>query len=245
MTDFKYKEKDTKGLKTLDAFSDAERYNQWILEVIRPYCKGRIIEIGSGIGNMSQLFVRENFSVVLSDLRESYCQTLRDKFSAIEFPPAVVQLDLAHPEFSKVYAEHLNSFDSLIILNVLEHIKDDAQAIRNCHSLLKDDGHLIVFVPAIQSLYNRFDKGLGHFKRYDKKTLSQLISQNKFEIIFSKYMNFAGIFGWFFSGKVFGNAIVPGKQVKLFNHFVPLFRLVDRIIFNATGLGVVCVGKKK
>ncbi len=244
MNNFKYKEKDIEGHKTLDVFSEADKYNQWIFDIIRPYCKGNIIEIGSGIGNISQLLLKENLSVVLSDLRENYCQTLRDEFGHLENPPRIVNLDLAHPDFNNVYTGLLNSFDSLVILNVLEHIKDDHQAIQNCYSLLKDGGHLIVFVPALQSLYNRFDKGLEHYRRYNKKTLSEVISQNKFTVLHRQYMNFVGIFGWFVSGKILGNKIVPDKQVRLYNKLVPVFKVVDKIILNSIGLGVICVGKK-
>jgi 2-polyprenyl-3-methyl-5-hydroxy-6-metoxy-1,4-benzoquinol methylase len=245
MQDFQNKEYDIKGRRTLDVFSDADKYNKWIYEIIRPYCKGDIIEIGSGIGNISQILIKENCSVVLTDLKENYCQILKDKFSHSEHSPRILKLDLTHPEFSVVYAGLMNSFDTIVILNVLEHIKDDNQALQNCYSLLREGGYLIVFVPALQCLFNRFDRGLEHYRRYNKTKLSQLIYQNNFEITIRRYMNFVGIIGWFVSGSILRYNIVPDRQIKLYNKLVPVFKVIDKIIFNSIGLGAICVGRKK
>src|SRR4029078_10792589 len=170
MTQFEYKEIDPEGWETLDVIAEADKFNEWMYQTIRPFCSGKILEIGSGIGNISQFFVDANADITLSDIRIAYCNELKKKF-----PEArdVLQLDLTHPTFDTEYSAHLQQYDTVFALNVVEHIGDDALAIHNCYKLLKEGGKLIILVPAYQALYNRFDRELEHFRRYTKKELNR------------------------------------------------------------------------
>ena len=94
------------------------------------------------------------------------------------------------------FKNYIGTFDSVFAFNVVEHIEDDKLALENCYKLLKPGGHVVILVPAYQSLYNRFDKELEHFRRYTKKTLKAVISSARFDIITKRYFNFMGIFGW-------------------------------------------------
>src|SRR5690606_677050 len=95
-----------------------------------------------------------------------YCRILKTQFGSFENCRGVVQLDLVHKDFEREYAELLASFDTVFALNVIEHIKDESLAIKNCRSLLKEGGNLIILVPSYQIIYNKFDKDLGHHRRY-------------------------------------------------------------------------------
>jgi 2-polyprenyl-3-methyl-5-hydroxy-6-metoxy-1,4-benzoquinol methylase len=244
MSGFVYKEVDAEGLQTLDLISNAGKFNKWMFDVISPYCKGEVMEIGSGIGNISEHFLKEGFPIYLSDIRENYCELLRQKFHSHPKTRNIQKVDLAHPAFEREYSNLLNSFDTVFALNVVEHIKDDHLAIQNCYKLLKKDGVVIILVPAYQNLYNRLDKELEHYRRYNKSTLSKIITANQFQLVHSRYFNMAGIMGWYFSGTIQKNKTIKEGQLRLYNSLVPLFKFLDKITFNKVGLSVICVGRK-
>jgi 2-polyprenyl-3-methyl-5-hydroxy-6-metoxy-1,4-benzoquinol methylase len=242
---FEYREIDIEGMETLTAIEEADLFNEWMYQTIKPYCKGKVLEIGSGIGNISGFFIRDGYKITLSDLRENYVERLSNKFASEENQNLdVIKLDLVHPDFEKQYAHLLGTFDTLFALNVVEHIEDDRLSLANSKKLLKKGGHLIILVPAYQWLYNRFDTELEHYRRYDKKSLREIFLSNEFEVLKSKHFNFTGIFGWFISGKLQNNRTIPKGQMALYNKLVPIFKCIDAILFNSAGLSVVLVGKK-
>ena len=239
MYDFHFKDIDVEGQTTLEAIDKADNFNEWMYQTIKPYCKGKVLEIGSGIGNISRYFLRDNFDITFSDIRTSYCEVLIQKFPNSN----IVELDLIDPDFDNKFSSLLGTFDTVYALNVVEHIKDDNLAISNAKKLLKHDGNIIILVPAYQALYNRFDTVLEHYRRYNEQTLNTLIAKH-FTVIHSRYFNFIGIFGWFFSGSILKKKTVPAGQMTLFNKLVALFKLADKILFNKAGLSVISVGKK-
>ena len=242
MSEFSYKEIDKEGWETLDAIAAADKFNEWMYESIRPYCTDNILEIGSGIGNISRFFVESGASITLSDIRPVYCDVLRKKFPRAK---AVIEMNLTHPNFEKEYNEHLGAYNAVFALNVVEHIEDDALAIRNCHKLLTGDGRLVILVPAYPALYNRFDRELEHFRRYNRSTLTSLMTNANFSVLRSWYFNFMGIPGWYVSGKLQQNKTIPKSQMSLYNRLVPIFRLIDKLLLNKIGLSVISVGVRQ
>lgn len=182
---------------------------------------------------------------MLSDVRENYCHRLRNRFGKMPGCLGVEQLDLLCTDFSQKYHHLLKSFDTVFALNVIEHISDDELAIQNAKQLLKTGGRLIILVPAYQALYNQFDKNLGHYRRYTKKTAGRILEQSGLTTIHSWYFNFMGIAGWFISGKLQKNKQIPGRQMNLYDKLVPLFKMVDKIVLNKIGLSVIVVGENK
>lgn len=231
---------DDGGAKTLNTIAQANKFNAWMYDTIRPYCKGRILEIGSGIGNISSFFVRDGANITLSDIRPAYCDHLRARFP----DQAVTNLDLVHPNFDQQYAALLNSFDTVFALNVVEHIQDHELAISNATKLLISGGSMVILVPAYQWLYNGFDKELEHFRRYTRKRLKALMSPHV-NIVHTQYFNGAGIPGWFITGSILRRKLIPEGQMKVFNTLVPVFRLLDRLVNNTIGLSVIAAGTKR
>lgn len=242
MSEFSFRELDEEGLETLEAISKANRFNQWMFDRIAPYCKGRILEIGSGIGNISKYHVEAGNDISLTDIRDNYIQFLENKFNQTQAD--IFKLDIVHKNFETAFSEHLESYDSVFSLNVVEHIKDDALAIRNIHKMLKKDGHIIILVPAYQALYNSFDVALEHYRRYTADSLSELIKNEGFELIKTNYFNAAGMAGWWFTGSILKKKTIPGGQMKLYNSLVPAFKILDKVVLNKVGLSTICVAKK-
>lgn len=235
------KEIDLEGLVTLNVIEKADQFNEWMYDTISPNCNGRVLEIGSGIGNISQFFIRDNKEIVLSDLRENYCEIVKQKYPNNE----VIKIDLVHNDFDNEYKSLIGTFDAVFALNVVEHIEDDVLAIANCKKLLKTSGKLTILVPAYQFLFCNFDVELEHYRRYTAKPLINIIKANDLKIHKTFYFNFIGILGWFFTGKILKKKTIPEGQMGLFNKLVPIFKLADFLTFRKIGLSVICVSLKK
>lgn len=233
------------GFETLDSISLANRFNQWMFQTVSKHTYGEILEIGSGIGNISDFFVENEYRISVSDMRIEYCQFLEKKYSEKNNLRGIYQIDIVDPDFEKKYQHLLGKFDSVFALNIIEHVEDDNLAIQNCRKLLKNGGQLVILVPAFMKLFNSFDEGLGHFRRYDKVSLQQRFKRNNIEITSSKYFNFAGILGWWFSGTILRKKNIPSGQMKLYNSLVWIFKILDKFTSSFAGLSVIVAGKKE
>lgn len=234
------KEIDHEGLITLNVIEKANKFNLWMYEVIKPHCKGRVLEIGCGIGNISEFFIKDKCDIVLSDLRDNYLEIVKSKFNK-----EIIKIDLVDYDFDEKYKNIIGTFDTVFALNVLEHIKDDIKAIENSKKLLKKNGHLIILVPAYQFLFNNFDIELEHYRRYTHKSLKNIIFNNQLKIVKTFSFNFIGIFGWFFSGSILRKKTIPEGQMGLFNKLVTFFKFLDFITFKKIGLSVICFSIKE
>jgi SAM-dependent methyltransferase len=242
--EFVFKPEDLEGEATLDAVGKAGRFNRWMYDAIHPYCGGKILEIGSGIGNMSAFFLEDGYQVLLSDIRENYCAKLRERFDGTPGMLGVALMNITDPDFDAQFGSYFNSFDTIFALNVVEHIFDDRLALKNCRKLLKPGGKMIVLVPAFQSLYNALDTALEHYRRYTRPSLERCFAEADYRILHTQYFNATGIPAWFISGKLQGNKVIPEGQMGLYDRLVPVFRMVDKVVFNQFGLSVITVGQK-
>jgi SAM-dependent methyltransferase len=232
------------GFSTLMNISEAHKLNTWMFEAIQPYLKGKTLEIGSGIGNISSVCIDRQIPLYLSDYNDRYCQLLKTKFGAEPNIKDIFRIDLADKDFEITQAHLLGAFDSIFALNVIEHIDDDQLAVANCHKLLTPGGRLILLMPAYPALYNRFDKELGHYRRYTGRSMNHLLSTN-FQNIKIQRFNLAGIFGWFLFGSILRGKHLTREQMDAFEKMVPLFRLADKITVSKIGLSIIGVGEKK
>jgi 2-polyprenyl-3-methyl-5-hydroxy-6-metoxy-1,4-benzoquinol methylase len=227
------------GYQTLEVISKADKFNRWMYDTIRPYCHGNILEIGSGIGNISKFFIQNGSSITLSDTDESYFKKLKTSFSKTN----IASIDLVDENFTGKYSHLFQKFDTVIFLNVLEHVNDDGLAIDNCKQFLKQGGSLVILVPAYSFLYSLMDKELHHHRRYTAKKLSALVSEKKLIVKKLFYFNALGIFAWMY-GKIFKLNAIPSKKMNLFNQLVPVAKLMDRMILSKAGLSVIIVAQK-
>jgi SAM-dependent methyltransferase len=236
---------DHAGLETLELFTHAERFNRWMYDAIAPYCQGEILEIGSGIGNISLLLLEKDRPVTLSDLRTEYCEILRGRFTANDNLRGIYQIDLSAADPAAGYPELYGRYDTVIALNVIEHIEDDGRAVRNCRRLLKPGGRLVLLAPAFQAMHNQLDRELGHCRRYTKKTLKDLLIREALEPSHAGYFNSAGIFGWWFAGSLQKRRMISHGQLTFYNRLIPLFRFIDKLLTPVAGLSVIAVAKNK
>jgi 2-polyprenyl-3-methyl-5-hydroxy-6-metoxy-1,4-benzoquinol methylase len=239
-----FHETDPTGLQTLERFAAATHFNRWLFDTVRPHCKGHVLEAGSGIGNISRLFLENKFRLTASDVRMDYCEVLQRQLGNDPYLAGVEHLDLATPALAEQHGHLLHQFDTVIALNVVEHIEDDRKAIDNCLQLLKPGGHLVILVPAFQALYNSFDVELGHYRRYTKRSLRALEEGAGLTVVHQQFFNAVGIIGWFIDGSVLRKRLIPRKQLLLFDKLLPIIKLADVLSFHSIGLSTIAVGRK-
>jgi SAM-dependent methyltransferase len=212
-----------------------------MFERIEGHCRGSILEIGSGIGNISSFLLERFTDVTLSDIQPEYCRRLRRTFGERRSLRHIFSIDLAAVDFEGAYGQLMGRFDTVIALNVVEHIDDHVLAIRNAHRLLKSGGRLIVLVPAYPWLYNPMDKELGHFRRYTKKGLGELLKGEGLRMLRLEFFNAAAIGGWWFSGSVLRMDKIKKGPLRFYNGLVGIMRLADRLTGRKIGLSIIAV----
>lgn len=235
---------DPVGQSTLAIISSAAAFNRWMYDEIKPYLHGRVLELGSGTGNISNWVLKDRFETVLSDYNPGYTHYLEETFKTYPNLQAVLQLDLQAPAFEHENAALSEKFDSIFLLNVIEHLENDAAAVSNCKFLLKPGGQLVLLAPAYHFLYCNLDRNLGHYRRYTSSSLADLLKINGLMLTEKKYFNLAGIPGWLLWGKLFRAKQLQAGSMKVFNRLVPLFRLADKITGRKMGLSAIAAGKK-
>lgn len=216
--------------------SQAAWYNDWIMKKFAKYLQGDILEVGCGIGNFTQSL--NNFGNVWAmDIKEEYVTTIKKEVCG------KVQVGIGDIEKGNYFFGN-QKFDSIVCLNVLEHIKEDDQALNNLFKLLKNGGKLILIVPSHQFLYGKIDRSIGHFRRYDRANLNNLMTHTGFKIINERILNMLGGIGWWFSSKLFRKIIVESGQIRLFNLFAPFILPLEDIIEPPFGTSILVIAKR-
>ena len=232
---------DTEKTNTLTLFilEGATAYHQWIFEKIKPFLGKDILEVGCGIGNLTELLLSQG-RVIAADVNGDYLQRVENKFRRHLNLKGVLLWDIQQAPPKRFDTP----IDTIVCSNVLEHIEDDDDVLRSLYHLLPAGGRLIILVPALKALYNVFDKELGHFRRYSRSELSQKLTRNGFRIRSLKYFNFFGIFGWFVNGTLLRRRLLPARQIVVFNKMVPFFIWMEKMVPTLVGQSLIVVGEK-
>jgi SAM-dependent methyltransferase len=229
-------------------------FNNWIYKEIFPGLKGDILEVGSGIGTFSQKIIRDvqHSHITLTDISLPYVKKLEERFSKSNDGNnnninnnnniSICKLDLnCKADYEKIGYE---KFDSIIAINVLEHVEDDIFALQQLYKMLKSEGILIILVPCHKFLYNVIDTNVGHFRRYTKKDLELKIRKTRFSIERMFYFNMLGIIGWYINGNIAKNPKINSSASKLFDRIVPLLKYMEAMTGKKIGLSIICYLKK-
>lgn len=228
---------DPVGAVTLERLSSAVRYNAWMFDRLRPWIGRRVVEIGAGIGNLSA-FLTDRERVVLTDTRAEYLRRLRERFAG---HPNVAVARLYLP--SDAGALDGGAFDTVICLNVLEHVADDVGSLTLIRRLLGEGGRLILLVPALPALYGTLDEALGHHRRYTRADLAGKFAAAGLRLRHIEYFNLAGVPGWWFTGRVLRRRVIPAGSFRVYDALVPLFRL-ERLLPWRVGQSLIAIGER-
>lgn len=216
----------------LESLAQVDKYNKWIVSKFERYLVKNILELGSGLGNITLKIKDKGFNILPSDIDQSFLKSLR------KIDKRAIYLDVLNIKISK------KKFDTIIAINVLEHLDDDIQSLKNIYNLLTPQGILILLIPAHQFLFGSYDRMVGHFRRYSKKDLSQKLLKTGFRIKKINYHNKLSALGWFINARLLNRKSFPKYQLYLINLLVPLIDLIDKIIPFDFGLSIICIARK-
>jgi len=224
--------------QTLQRMKKLRRYNQWIFLKFRPFLGRRVLEIGSGIGNITK-FLLDRELIIATDVEPKYLALLKNTFGKYK------KFIIEHLDISGAEMEHYRSYhiDSVICFNVLEHIEQDEKPLKNIFDLLEPEGRLLLLVPSHPWLYGSLDQHLGHHRRYGKRELKNKLEAVGFKIIFLTYFNRIGILGWFLNSKILRRKRLPSFQLRIYNFLVPLLKL-EKFFPLPFGTSLLAVAEK-
>ena len=224
----------------LSLFEEARNWKKYFSSKIGPYIKGNVLEVGAGIGETTPYLLNKNvkeWTCLEPDAR--LFSLLAGKKSENKLP---ANCTLVQGMLDALPAG--NRYDTILYIDVLEHIEDDASEIRSALSRLNDNGHLVIISPAKQYLYSPFDKSIGHFRRYNKRTLRKAVDEKRASEVRIFYMEATGmlllVLNKFLLRKKYPNSTV----IKIWDRiFIPASRLIDRILFYSTGKSIIGIWK--
>lgn len=219
-------------LRALEGGQALERYTRWMLEPLWPHLRGRVIEVGAGIGSIAEMYLPFVQEAVLVEPAENLFRVLQKKVSRFKAAKPVTGFlnDVVGKTIGDVTVDK-GSFDTAMMVNVLEHVPDHLGVLKDLHDLLKPGGTLFVFVPAMPSLYGPIDERVGHVRRYTRETLREVVEAAGFEIQQNDYFDWLGSIPWFITGRILRQSMVSEGQVGLYDRFViPICRMVDDLL---------------
>jgi len=226
----------------LETMSLAVKYHQWIYDVVRPYMGARVLEIGGGLGNFSHLLQHHERLVMLDN--DPVCiRHLHDRFDG-QANVMILEADiLDEAQLEQLSNERL---DSAVCINVLEHITDDRDALRNIYRVLQPGAHFALLVPALPALYGSLDATLGHVRRYTRREASEKVAGAGFTVLRARYFNSVGVAGWYMLGRLRRQQEHGAGQVRFYDRYVvPILSRVEHVIPPPFGQSVVVIGRKE
>lgn len=235
----------TASLLSLDKL---EQYYQWISDEAHPFIGDRLAEIGAGIGTFTDVLVRNHVAhrptarLAIFEPERTLFQLLQERME--HTCPELLRADRVVA--TNGYFDALpGQFDTIIMINVLEHIKDDQDTIRAAYRALSPGGACIVFVPALSWLYSPLDRSVGHFRRYERTQLERVMRAGGFEVVVSKYMDCLGVLPWYLLNVIGGSTSINSRLAHIYDRwFVPLARWIEHRWPPRIGKNVLVVARK-
>jgi SAM-dependent methyltransferase len=223
---------------TLETLEDTENYTSWILELVEPHLGSKLLEVGAGHGTITGHLADGGRQVTATDVSERCVGILQDRFAG----QPNVRVLVGSIEVAGAGA----TYDTAVLINVLEHIEDDRQALHQLVGLLEPGGRLVLWLPAFDFLYSEFDRKIGHYRRYRVGDIRQKLSEAGLQPTDIRYVNPVGAVGWFVIAKVLRRDPVSGPLTRLFDRcLVPLLKLVENHVRPPFGQSVFAVGVRK
>jgi protein-L-isoaspartate O-methyltransferase len=218
----------------------ADAFTRWVVEEISPWIGGRLLEIGGGIGTYTAEFAPLCESVTSVDLNKEFVAEAKQRLKSFK------NVEIIHGDATEEQpvARQGDGYDSIVLLDVLEHIEFDNDFVKSLWRRLKPGGRLILKVPAMPALYSPMDEAIGHWRRYSKKTLLTALQVANLEPLYVGNFNAFAVPGWFLNGRMLKRRHPPAEQIALFNKIVPIIRHLDRAARQICGISLIGVGRR-
>ncbi len=227
------------GFYILKSVSKANEYSRWMLDQVKPYLGNRVLEAGSGIGNLSSMLTKRE-RLVLTDYEDIYIGKLKERFGRHE-NIRVDKSDLIDPTSYEQWSNE--RLDTIVCTNVLEHLEPDQQVLGSFEQLLQPGGHCVIVVPAGRWLYTVMDKELGHYRRYTEEELATKMRSAGLDVVYAKRFCKLGAISWAFSGHLMRSRHLSPRQMIWFDRLLPMAKLLDKVL-PIKGMSLIMVGQK-
>ena len=227
-------------VEDLRQMARAQNYQRWQFQMIAPFLGGEVLEVGGGIGNFTpQLASAAHFVTSLEP--NEYCfNQLREKIAPLK--NAAAYRAVAESLHDVIPRE--KKFDAVVLMNVLEHIKDDRAVLAELKKFLVSGGRIVVLVPAGQWAWGPVDVRLGHYRRYTKSYTRRLAAELGMELGKMRYYNFIGVWGWWWNAKMGRRASQSDAQIRLFNDWiVPVVSRLEKFLPPPVGQSLLFVAR--
>lgn len=223
----------------LDLFQHAHNWKRYFSSVLRPFVKGDVLDVGCGMGvNADHLW---NPAVTAYTFLEP------DPRLLAQVPAHVRTPALQHARRIQGTTADLPQgelFDTILYLDVIEHIEDSAAELQRAHDRLRTGGHLLILVPAFNYLYSPFDKAIGHFRRYDRRMLRSELPKGMVHVRMH-YLDSMALFASLANKWFLGQSAPTLGQVLMWDRrIVPLSRVLDPLVFRSFGKSLVGISRK-
>ena len=233
--------------RELEGMDCASNYHEWILARFKPFLGKRLVEVGAGLGSFSRLILSQHVCQTLSLVEPS--KEMFEKLSAIAGGlDTAAQIHTYQGTFlqSAAMISARCAPDSIIYVNVLEHIAEDERELEIIYQTLVDHGRAFLFVPALPRLYGAFDERLGHLRRYTKPELEGKLERAGFKLLLSTYFDLPGIAPWWIKYCLLKSASMEPRGVRLYDRFiVPAARRLESFITPPLGKSLIVVAEKR
>lgn len=214
------------GTRILVQMEGARRFNRWMSDTIAPFVNGVVLEAGAGIGNLTEFLFRPGQSYIAADLEDDHVEFLKQRLGSRP-GLTIAKCNLLEPLDLRPYQ---NAIDTVICLNVLEHISDDNSVLRNLRSCLKCGGQAVILVPQGSGAYGSLDRVLQHCRRYSETELRAKLSHAGFQIDQIIRFNRITYPGWLLNSRLLKRTTLSSLQLKLFDLSIPLWRRIDGLL---------------
>lgn len=226
--------------RDLEAMSFAENYHRWIIQRFGDALGAEVVEPGAGTGNFTHLLLEAGVQRILAlEPSANMSGKLIERFRGH------ARVTTANAFLSERAPELRESFDSAVYVNVLEHVEHHEAELRLAREVVRPGGHVLIYVPALPALYSRFDKAIGHWRRYTKSSLREVMEKAGWRVADIRYSDFCGVLPWllFFT---WGGRMLTGAQTSLYDRLVfPLSGWLETLVRPPIGKNLLAVGKRE
>jgi len=231
--------------KDLEAMSFAVNYHRWILSIFEPCLGARVVEVGAGTGSFSELLLERRFeSLSLVEPSTTMYQLLCRRVEELR---PLQNVKTYNDVFENV-AERIRSTDrpdSIIYVNVLEHIADDVHELNVINKALATGGRIFIFVPALRWLHGSYDRQINHFRRYTRTELEKKCVAAGFKVIASRYFDLFGVLPWWVKYKVLQSNNMELGAVRFYDQrVVPVAKILESSVKPPIGKNVLLIAEK-
>ncbi len=231
----------------LQQWNKISQYSKWMFEVYEDYVGKRVLDVGGGVGTVISYYIENADLVVTTELFDKQIDMMRERFKEYDYFHAY-NMDLTTDDLGPLKKY---TFDTIICINVLEHIEKDLATMQLFKTIVQPGGVIVICVPANSKLYCHLDKNAGHYRRYDKGQLREMARKCDLEVLDNFYFNLMGIIPYYIKGK-FGkdkggtfSSDLKDNNSKIYNLATRLLKPIERVWRPGTGISEFIVLKKK